>query len=186
MGAAAIVQDLRRTGTRAVVLDKPALFKQARFLAQSARFESGQVRVPSERAVAGQWSDRAAGLPEWPAARRRRPIRPVGAAWLTTPAPSRRTRRARCRRRAGALAPPASRVRKGRALQEQPLSIVASAYRSMTTRHRGRRRRFAITTDTAAASADVLARCSGRSPRRSNPWTARSIESEASVGVKKT
>jgi len=42
----AIVQDLRRSGELSVVLRPVRVDKQARFLAQSARFESGQVHVP--------------------------------------------------------------------------------------------------------------------------------------------
>jgi predicted phage terminase large subunit-like protein len=42
----AIAQDLRRSGAASVVLRRVRLDKAARFLAQSARFESGQVHVP--------------------------------------------------------------------------------------------------------------------------------------------
>jgi ParB-like chromosome segregation protein Spo0J len=42
----ALAQDLRRTKTLAALLNKPWLDKEARFLAQSSRFESGQVYVP--------------------------------------------------------------------------------------------------------------------------------------------
>lgn len=46
--ARAIVQDLRRTGTARPLLQRPIFDKEARLLAQAARFESGQVHLPSE------------------------------------------------------------------------------------------------------------------------------------------
>jgi predicted phage terminase large subunit-like protein len=42
----AVAQDLRRSGEASVVLRPARYDKEARFLAQSARFESGQVHVP--------------------------------------------------------------------------------------------------------------------------------------------
>lgn len=46
--ARALVQDLRRTGTARPLLQRPIFDKEARLLAQAARFESGQVHLPSE------------------------------------------------------------------------------------------------------------------------------------------
>lgn len=51
----AIVQDLRRTGHRNVILQPVRIDKQARFLAQSARFESGQVHVPANTPWYADW-----------------------------------------------------------------------------------------------------------------------------------
>ena len=51
----AIVQDLRRTRHRNVILQKVRIDKQARFLAQSARFESGQVHVPANAPWYADW-----------------------------------------------------------------------------------------------------------------------------------
>lgn len=51
----AIVQDLRRTGYRNVVLQPVRIDKQTRFLAQSARFESGQVHVPANAPWYADW-----------------------------------------------------------------------------------------------------------------------------------
>ncbi len=51
----AIAQDLRRTGQYQVVLNPPRLDKEARFLAQSARFEAGQVFVPQEAPWLADW-----------------------------------------------------------------------------------------------------------------------------------
>ena len=44
----ALVQDLRRTGDLYPILQKARFDKQARLLAQAARFEAGQVHVPAE------------------------------------------------------------------------------------------------------------------------------------------
>ncbi len=46
----AIVQDLRRTGTARPLLNRSIFDKEARLLAQAARFEAGQVHLPSEAA----------------------------------------------------------------------------------------------------------------------------------------
>jgi predicted phage terminase large subunit-like protein len=51
----AIVQDLRRSGHRRVILKTPKFDKAARFLAQSARFESGQVHVPPAAPWFAEW-----------------------------------------------------------------------------------------------------------------------------------
>ncbi|HVI27097.1 phage terminase large subunit [Hansschlegelia sp.] len=59
----AIVQDLRRTGHRNVVLQPVRIDKQARFLAQSARFESGQVHVPGWASWYADWLKELLGFP---------------------------------------------------------------------------------------------------------------------------
>ena len=46
--ARALVQDLRRTSTARPILHKPVFDKEARLLAQAARFEAGQVHLPAE------------------------------------------------------------------------------------------------------------------------------------------
>lgn len=51
----AIAQDLRRSDAYRVVLQVPRHDKTARFLAQSARFESGQVHVPAEAPWLADW-----------------------------------------------------------------------------------------------------------------------------------
>ena len=51
----AIAQDLRRAGQTKCVLQPPRLDKQARFLAQSARFEAGQVFVPQDAPWLADW-----------------------------------------------------------------------------------------------------------------------------------
>jgi predicted phage terminase large subunit-like protein len=51
----AITQDLRRSGEYSAILRRPRFDKQARFLAQSARFESGQVHVPQDAPWLATW-----------------------------------------------------------------------------------------------------------------------------------
>jgi predicted phage terminase large subunit-like protein len=51
----ALLQDIRRTGPIRPVLVTPRYDKEARFLAQSARFESGQVHVPAEAPWLAEW-----------------------------------------------------------------------------------------------------------------------------------
>ena len=51
----AITQDLRRCGESRAILRRPRFDKEARFLAQSARFESGQVHVPQEAPWLATW-----------------------------------------------------------------------------------------------------------------------------------
>ena len=59
----AITQDLRRSGEYSAILRKPRFDKQARFLAQSARFESGQVHVPAEAPWFATWLDELLAFP---------------------------------------------------------------------------------------------------------------------------
>jgi predicted phage terminase large subunit-like protein len=59
----ALAQDLRRTKTMAPLLHRPRLDKEARFLAQSARFESGQVHVPKDAPWLGEWMAELIGFP---------------------------------------------------------------------------------------------------------------------------
>ncbi|MCB4767114.1 phage terminase large subunit [Ancylobacter sp. Lp-2] len=59
----AIAQDLRRTGQRQVVLKKPHVDKQARFLAQSARFKSGQVYAPTDAPWYAEWLNELLAFP---------------------------------------------------------------------------------------------------------------------------
>lgn len=59
----ALAQDLRRTKTMAPVLQPSRLEKEARFVAQSARFESGQVLVPSDGPWVGAWLGELIGFP---------------------------------------------------------------------------------------------------------------------------
>ncbi len=51
----AITQDLRRTGSYRTILKRARFDKEARFLAQSARFEAGQVHVPKEAPWLAAW-----------------------------------------------------------------------------------------------------------------------------------
>jgi predicted phage terminase large subunit-like protein len=51
----AITQDLRRAGEYRAILKKPRFDKEARCLAQSARFEAGQVHVPQEAPWLASW-----------------------------------------------------------------------------------------------------------------------------------
>ena len=51
----AIVQDLRRTGHRKVILQKVRTEKLVRFSTQSCRFESGQVHVPANASWYADW-----------------------------------------------------------------------------------------------------------------------------------
>ena len=62
----AITQDLRRSGEHRAILKKPRFDKQARFLAQSARFEAGQVHVPQDAPWLASLARGAARLPERP------------------------------------------------------------------------------------------------------------------------
>lgn len=59
----ALVQDLRRTKTMAPVLHRSQVDKEARFLAQSARFESRQVLAPKDAPWLGEWMDELIGFP---------------------------------------------------------------------------------------------------------------------------
>jgi predicted phage terminase large subunit-like protein len=59
----AIVQDLRRSGSYDILLKKVRLDKQARFLMQSARFESGQVHVPQDAPWLAEWLDELLAFP---------------------------------------------------------------------------------------------------------------------------
>lgn len=59
----AITQDLRRPGEWRTVLRKPRFDKQARFLAQSARFESGQVHVPQDAPWLAAWLNELLAFP---------------------------------------------------------------------------------------------------------------------------
>ena len=59
----AITQDLRRSGEYSAILRKPRFDKEARFLAQSARFESGQVHVPQEAPWLAGWLDELLAFP---------------------------------------------------------------------------------------------------------------------------
>lgn len=59
----AIVQDLRRDGHYDVVLKPVRGDKQARFLAQSARFESGQIYVPRDAPWFADWLNELLAFP---------------------------------------------------------------------------------------------------------------------------
>ena len=59
----AIVQDLRRAGEASVVLRPVRFDKEARFLAQSARFESGQVHVPRAAPWLATWLNELLAFP---------------------------------------------------------------------------------------------------------------------------
>jgi predicted phage terminase large subunit-like protein len=59
----AIVQDLRRSGEASVVLRPVRFDKEARFLAQSARFESGQVHVPERAPWLATWLNELLAFP---------------------------------------------------------------------------------------------------------------------------
>jgi predicted phage terminase large subunit-like protein len=59
----AIAQDLRRSGEHRVILRRPRFDKQARFLAQSARFEAGQVHVPEDAPWLGDWMEELLAFP---------------------------------------------------------------------------------------------------------------------------
>jgi predicted phage terminase large subunit-like protein len=59
----AIVQDLRRAGEARVVLRPVRFDKEARFLAQSARFESGQVHVPRAAPWLATWLNELLAFP---------------------------------------------------------------------------------------------------------------------------
>jgi predicted phage terminase large subunit-like protein len=59
----AIVQDLRRAHELRPILQRPRFDKEARFLAQSARFESGQVHVPADAPWLAPWLDELLGFP---------------------------------------------------------------------------------------------------------------------------
>jgi predicted phage terminase large subunit-like protein len=59
----AITQDLRRSGEWRAILRRPRFDKEARFLAQSARFESGQVHVPQEAPWLACWLEELLAFP---------------------------------------------------------------------------------------------------------------------------
>jgi predicted phage terminase large subunit-like protein len=59
----ALAQDLRRTKTMAPILRKTLVDKEARFLAQSSRFEAGQVYVPQDAPWIGEWMNELIGFP---------------------------------------------------------------------------------------------------------------------------
>jgi predicted phage terminase large subunit-like protein len=59
----ALVQDLRRSGEASVVLRPVRIDKEARFLAQSARFESGQVHVPQAAPWLATWLNELLAFP---------------------------------------------------------------------------------------------------------------------------
>lgn len=59
----ALQQDLRRTGTLQALLQKSTIDKEARFLAQSARFEGGQVHVPKDAPWLAEWMDELLSFP---------------------------------------------------------------------------------------------------------------------------
>lgn len=59
----AITQDLRRSGERSAILRRPRFDKEARFLAQSARFEAGQVYVPRSAPWLAEWMDELLAFP---------------------------------------------------------------------------------------------------------------------------
>lgn len=59
----ALEQDLRRTGVLRAVLQKSRIDKEARFLAQSARFEAGQVHVPKDAPWLAEWLDELLSFP---------------------------------------------------------------------------------------------------------------------------
>jgi predicted phage terminase large subunit-like protein len=59
----AIVQDLRRSGEASVALRPVRIDKQARFLTQSARFESSQVHVPKVAPWLATWLNELLAFP---------------------------------------------------------------------------------------------------------------------------
>ena len=59
----ALVQDLRRSKACRAVLQKVQFDKEARFLAQSARFEAGQVIVPREALWLAEWLEELLAFP---------------------------------------------------------------------------------------------------------------------------
>src|SRR3954468_17514053 len=59
----AVAQELRRSGEYRVILKKPRFDKQARILAQPARFEAGQVHVPQEAPWLASWLDELLAFP---------------------------------------------------------------------------------------------------------------------------
>ncbi len=59
----ALEQDLRRTGTLRALLPKSRMDKEARFLAQSARFEAGQVHVPKDAPWLAEWMEELLSFP---------------------------------------------------------------------------------------------------------------------------
>jgi predicted phage terminase large subunit-like protein len=59
----ALHQDLRRTAELRTILRKPLVDKEARMLAQSARFEAGQVHVPKEAPWLAQWMTELLAFP---------------------------------------------------------------------------------------------------------------------------
>jgi predicted phage terminase large subunit-like protein len=59
----AIAQDLRRSGEVRPILRPPRFDKEARFLAQSARFESGQVHVPQDAPWMATWLEELLAFP---------------------------------------------------------------------------------------------------------------------------
>jgi predicted phage terminase large subunit-like protein len=59
----AIEQDLRRGGEWRVILPRAHSDKESRFLAQSARFESGQVHVPQDAPWFAAWLDELLAFP---------------------------------------------------------------------------------------------------------------------------
>lgn len=59
----AIAQDLRRAKEYRVILQTPRHDKTARFLAQSARFESGQVHAPAEAPWLAEWLSELLAFP---------------------------------------------------------------------------------------------------------------------------
>jgi len=54
---------LRRSGECRPVLQRPRFDKQARFMAQSARFESGQVHAPRDAPWLASWMDELLAFP---------------------------------------------------------------------------------------------------------------------------
>ena len=59
----AITQDLRDSGEPRAILRRPRFDKEARFLAQSARFEAGQVHVPREAPWLAEWWEELLAFP---------------------------------------------------------------------------------------------------------------------------
>lgn len=59
----AIAQDLRRSKACRPILHRPRFDKEARFLAQSALFESGQVHVPENAPWLAEWLDELLAFP---------------------------------------------------------------------------------------------------------------------------
>jgi predicted phage terminase large subunit-like protein len=59
----AIMQDMRRSGELRPILQRPRYDKEARFLAQSARFEAGQVHVPRDAPWLAGWMDELLAFP---------------------------------------------------------------------------------------------------------------------------